>query len=128
MESASSTACHGGTIQSYGPDYRHASVDIFVDPASHRRGYGSDAIRTLVRHLFRDQGHHRGDDRPGRRQRLLATRSRVSEPVVGQREDDIVNGGGPTIVVAPVSTATSRRRSKSTGPGPAVVAGWLALR
>jgi aminoglycoside 6'-N-acetyltransferase len=41
------------------PDYRHASVDIFVDPASHGRGYGSDAIRTLVRHLFRDRGHHR---------------------------------------------------------------------
>lgn len=41
------------------PDYRHASVDIFVDPASHRRGYGSDAIRTLVLHLFQDRGHHR---------------------------------------------------------------------
>lgn len=41
------------------PDYRHASVDIFVDPASHQRGYGSDAIRTLVLHLFRDRDHHR---------------------------------------------------------------------
>jgi aminoglycoside 6'-N-acetyltransferase len=41
------------------PDYRHASLDIYIDPAAHRRGYASDAIRTLVDHLFDDRGHHR---------------------------------------------------------------------
>jgi aminoglycoside 6'-N-acetyltransferase len=41
------------------PDYRHASLDLYVDPAVHRRGYGSDAVATLVRHLVRDRGHHR---------------------------------------------------------------------
>jgi aminoglycoside 6'-N-acetyltransferase len=41
------------------PDYRHASLDIFVDPEVHNRGIGTDAIRTLSRHLFRDEGHHR---------------------------------------------------------------------
>ena len=40
-------------------DYRHASIDIYVDPAHHRRGYASDAIRTLARHLLDDRGHHR---------------------------------------------------------------------
>jgi aminoglycoside 6'-N-acetyltransferase len=41
------------------PDYRHASIDIYVDPAVHRRGFATDAIRTLVDHLFTQRGHHR---------------------------------------------------------------------
>jgi len=41
------------------PDYRHASIDIYLDPAVHGRGLGSDAVRTLARHLIVDQGHHR---------------------------------------------------------------------
>ena len=41
------------------PEYRHASIDIFVDPAVHRRGYASDAIRTLADHLFDERAHHR---------------------------------------------------------------------
>lgn len=40
-------------------DYRHASMDIYLDPAVHGRGVGSDALRTLARHLFVDHGHHR---------------------------------------------------------------------
>ena len=41
------------------PDYRHASIDIYVDPVVHGRGLGTDAVRTLARHLIDDQGHHR---------------------------------------------------------------------
>jgi RimJ/RimL family protein N-acetyltransferase len=41
------------------PAYRHASIDIFLDPAVHNRGLGRDTIRTLARHLVRDRGHHR---------------------------------------------------------------------
>ena len=41
------------------PDYRHASIDIYLDPAVHGRGLGSDAVRTLARHLIADHGHHR---------------------------------------------------------------------
>ena len=41
------------------PDYRHASIDIYVDPAVHRQGYAVDAITTLVRYLFDELGHHR---------------------------------------------------------------------
>jgi RimJ/RimL family protein N-acetyltransferase len=41
------------------PSYRHASIDIFLDPAVHGRGIGRDAVRTLARHLVRDRGHHR---------------------------------------------------------------------
>ncbi|MBD8869662.1 GNAT family N-acetyltransferase [Nocardioides donggukensis] len=41
------------------PDYRHASIDIFVDPAVHGRGIGRDAVAVLARHLVRDRAHHR---------------------------------------------------------------------
>jgi aminoglycoside 6'-N-acetyltransferase len=41
------------------PDYRHASIDVYVDPAHHGRGVGTDAVRTLARHLFAACGHHR---------------------------------------------------------------------
>jgi aminoglycoside 6'-N-acetyltransferase len=41
------------------PEYRHAGIDIYVDPAVHNRGVGTDALRTLVRHLIVDHGHHR---------------------------------------------------------------------
>lgn len=51
-----------GAIQSYeetDPDYRHAGVDIYLAPKFHGRGFGSDAVRTLVRHLILTEGHHR---------------------------------------------------------------------
>ncbi len=41
------------------PDYRHASIDIFVDPAAHRQGIATDAITTLVDYLLDERGHHR---------------------------------------------------------------------
>lgn len=41
------------------PDYRHASIDIYVDPGRHREGLASDAIRTLVGYLLDTVGHHR---------------------------------------------------------------------
>ena len=41
------------------PDYRHAGIDIYLDPSVHGRGIGSDAVRTLARHLIVEQGFHR---------------------------------------------------------------------
>jgi aminoglycoside 6'-N-acetyltransferase len=41
------------------PKYRHASIDLFLDPALHGRGLGTEAVRRLVRHLIEDRGHHR---------------------------------------------------------------------
>jgi aminoglycoside 6'-N-acetyltransferase len=41
------------------PDYRHANIDIFLDPAVHGLGLGTDAVRTLARHLLAQHGHHR---------------------------------------------------------------------
>jgi aminoglycoside 6'-N-acetyltransferase len=41
------------------PQYRHAGMDVALDPAWHGRGLGADAVRTLARHLIVDRGHHR---------------------------------------------------------------------
>src|SRR5918997_1899994 len=41
------------------PKYRHAAIDIFLDPAVHSRGHGRDAVRALARYLMHDRGHHR---------------------------------------------------------------------
>ena len=41
------------------PDFRHAWIDMFVDPLHHGRGLGADAVRAVVRHLFEDRGRHR---------------------------------------------------------------------
>ena len=41
------------------PMYRHAGIDLFLDPAAHGRGLGRDTVRTVARHLLVDRGHHR---------------------------------------------------------------------
>jgi len=41
------------------PTYRHAGMDIYLDPAVHGKGLGADAVRTLARHIIQDHGHHR---------------------------------------------------------------------
>lgn len=51
-----------GLVQFYeepDPKYRHAAVDLFLDPALHGRGLGTEALRRLVRHLIGERGHHR---------------------------------------------------------------------
>ena len=41
------------------PGYRHASIDISLDPRFHGRGLGPDAIRAVIRWLAEENGHHR---------------------------------------------------------------------
>jgi aminoglycoside 6'-N-acetyltransferase len=41
------------------PKYRHASVDVFLDPALHGRGLGTEAVRRAVDLLIDERGHHR---------------------------------------------------------------------
>ena len=51
-----------GFVQAYedaDPEYRHAGLDLFLDPAFHGRGLGQDAVRTACRYLLEDRGHHR---------------------------------------------------------------------
>jgi len=39
--------------------YRHAGIDLFLDPSLHGRGLGAAAITRVVRHLIEERGHHR---------------------------------------------------------------------
>lgn len=51
-----------GLIQFYeelDEDYRHASIDLYIDPAAHRRGFASTALTMLTDYLFDEVGHHR---------------------------------------------------------------------
>jgi aminoglycoside 6'-N-acetyltransferase len=41
------------------PKYRHASIDLFLDPALHGRGIGTEVVRRVVRRLVDERGHHR---------------------------------------------------------------------
>jgi aminoglycoside 6'-N-acetyltransferase len=41
------------------PDYRSASIDIFIGDRWQGRGVGKEAIGLLVDHLLTDRGHHR---------------------------------------------------------------------
>ena len=51
-----------GMIQHYeetDPEYRHAGMDLFLGVPYHGRGLGTDAVRTMARHLVGERGHHR---------------------------------------------------------------------
>jgi aminoglycoside 6'-N-acetyltransferase len=41
------------------PKYRHAGIDLFLDPAVHGRGIGTEVVRRAVRMLIDERGHHR---------------------------------------------------------------------
>jgi aminoglycoside 6'-N-acetyltransferase len=45
--------------EEHDPKYRHAGIDLYVDPALHGRGLGTEALRRVVRLLFHERGHHR---------------------------------------------------------------------
>ena len=51
-----------GYAQAYeetNPEFRHSGMDVFLAPAVHGCGLGRDTVRTVVRHLLEDRGHHR---------------------------------------------------------------------
>ena len=41
------------------PDYRHGTIDLFLEADQQGRGLGPDAIRAVARYLFDVLGHHR---------------------------------------------------------------------
>jgi len=70
------------------PDYRHAGIDIFLAGAYQDRGYGSEAIRVLARHLFGARGHHRLTIDPAlANERAIRAYERVGFCAVGVMRD-----------------------------------------
>lgn len=65
-------------------DYRYATIDVFLDRAWHGRLLGTDAIRTLARHLVHDKGHHRlSIDPPADNEKAIRAYQRVGFKKVG---------------------------------------------
>jgi aminoglycoside 6'-N-acetyltransferase len=48
------------------PRYRHATIDLFLDPAFHGRGLGSEAVRRVARELIEQRGHTASRSTPRR--------------------------------------------------------------
>jgi aminoglycoside 6'-N-acetyltransferase len=65
-------------------DYRYATMDVFLASACHGKGLGTDAIRTLTRHLIHDRGHHRLQiDPPADNEKAIRAYQRVGFKPVG---------------------------------------------
>ena len=66
------------------PDYRHVSLDIFLSAELHGRGLGAEALRTVLRRLFEDRGHHRATIDPAvENERAIRSYERVGFKPVG---------------------------------------------
>jgi aminoglycoside 6'-N-acetyltransferase len=57
---------HEGSVVGYiqlaeepDPEFRHASIDLFLTAEAQGHGLGPDAIRAVAIHLIDDRGHHR---------------------------------------------------------------------
>lgn len=79
------------------PDYRHASIDVFLGPPFHGRGLGPEAVATMVRYLIDVRGHHRITIDPAlENERAIATYEKIGFRRVGvmrQYERDALTGG-----------------------------------
>ncbi len=70
------------------PDYRHAGIDLFLTTATHGRGLGRDAVRTLARYLFGERGHRRITiDPAASNERAIRAYRAVGFKVVGVMRD-----------------------------------------
>jgi aminoglycoside 6'-N-acetyltransferase len=66
------------------PDYRHVALDIFLSAHLHGRGLGAEALRTVLRHLFAERGHHRATIDPAvENDRAIRSYERVGFKPVG---------------------------------------------
>ena len=71
-------------VEEPAPDYRHASLDVFLHSRWHGKGLGTDAVRTLSRHLIHDRGHHRLTIDPSvENEKAIRTYKRVGFQEVG---------------------------------------------
>lgn len=82
-------------VEEPAPDYRHASIDVFLHPDWHGKGLGTDAVRTLARHLIHDRGHHRlAIDPAADNEQAIRTYRRVGFREVGVMREYERNEGG----------------------------------
>jgi aminoglycoside 6'-N-acetyltransferase len=83
------------------PDYRSVELDIFIAAPLHGRGLGSDALRTALRHLFADRGHHRAMIGPAAdNEQAIRSYERVGfRPVGVMRQAERISGQWRDVLV-----------------------------
>ena len=66
------------------PDYRNVALDLFIAAPLHGRGLGADALRSILRHMFEQHGHHRATIDPAvENERAIRSYERVGFRPVG---------------------------------------------
>jgi len=73
-----------GFFEEADPGYRHASIDLSLHARFQGQGLGPDAIRTVIRWLADERGHHRFTiDPSARNERAISAYGRVGFKPVG---------------------------------------------
>jgi aminoglycoside 6'-N-acetyltransferase len=115
------------------PDYRYASIDLYLEPAVHGRGIGADAVRTLARHLISEHHFHRLEIDPAAdNERAIRCYRKVGFHPVGIRRQSERGADGSwhdallMDLLAP--ELTDEDRSPTTSPGRPVTVGVLPPR
>ena len=76
-------------------EYRHAGIDLFLGAQYHGRGLGTDAVRTMARHLIHDRGHHRLTiDPAAHNERAIRSYEKVGFKRVGIMREYWLDGDG----------------------------------
>lgn len=66
------------------PDYRHASIDLYLSETFQGRGYGTEAVAVLAAYLLDVRGHHRLTIDPSAgNERAIRSYSRIGFRPVG---------------------------------------------
>ena len=78
------------------PGYVHAGIDISLDPRFQGQGLGPDAIRTVIRWLSAERGHHRFTiDPSAHNARAISAYESVGFKPVGRMRRYERDAGGP---------------------------------
>ncbi len=107
------------------PDYRHASIDLFLGTAWQGQGLGADTVRTLARWLFEERGHHRITIDPAvANERAIRAYERVGFKRVGvmRRYERGVDGewhDGLLLDLLPEDLALAELACRARAPAPA---------
>jgi aminoglycoside 6'-N-acetyltransferase len=106
------------------PRYRHASIDVFLDPSFHARGFGSEAVRLVARQLIEERGHHRVTIDPAlENAAAIRAYEKVGFKAVGVMRDYERDGDGEgwhdallmELLADEAALADERERSSETG-------------
>ncbi|MGZ4650005.1 MAG: GNAT family N-acetyltransferase [Kineosporiaceae bacterium] len=100
---------------------RNAEANIFIGPPYQGQGYGSDAMRVLVRYGFLELGLHRIELGVfAYNERAVAAYTKAGFVVEGRRRDRVLHGGAfhDDLVMGILRPDWERRQPQRNGPSP----------